>query len=357
MKIVFLSYLHGFGGAEKQNIMLANAMTEKGHDVVLVSIAANNLCYELNNKVKYIFLPDISNSYLRILHRFRGIKRILKQEKPDLVVNFWFQSVYLTAFMSKCITGKVIYSERGDPGDKEYRGVLGYIRKLILPRIDGFVFQSNGARDYFPDLVKIKSTIISNPINFSQDTLPIVQHRRKVIVTVGRLHPQKNHKLLIDAFFEIKDKFPEYYLEIYGEGDLKKELERYIGNLGLVDRVFLKGTSRDILSKIIDSSLFVLSSNYEGLPNVLIEAMVLGIPCISTDCRPGGAREIIEHGINGFIVPIDNVYLLSEAMSKVLISKELSEKFSFNAKLCIKKYKSDLIYNEWNTFFNNLVGK
>ncbi|WP_052124471.1 glycosyltransferase family 4 protein [Gallibacterium anatis] len=356
MKIVFLSYLHGFGGAEKQIIMLSNAMAEKGHNVILVSISANNLCYELSNKVKYIFLSDRKSNYLKILHRFIGIRKILNSEKPDVVVNFWFQSAYLTALMRKSITGKIVYSERGDPGDKEYSGILGIIRKLTLPRIDGFVFQSKGARDYFSENVKRKSKIILNPISFSQKDFPCVSYRRKVIVSVGRLHPQKNQKLLINAFFYIKDKFPDYTLEIYGDGYLKQDLEKYISKLGLEKRVVLKGTSKSIASKIIDASLFVLSSDYEGLPNVLIEAMVLGIPCISTDCRPGGAREIIDDGVNGFIVPRNDAYVLSKSMVKVLKNPRLAEKFSFNSRYFINKYEPCAVYNQWEEFFKRLIG-
>ena len=135
MKLVFLSYLHGFGGAEKQNVMLANAMVDRGHDVTLISICADNNCYELDDRIKYIFLPDRKNGALCLLTRYQDIKSALRKIKPDATVNFWFQSAYFTALMKKSITGKVIYSERGDPGDKEYGGLLGIVRKFTLPRI------------------------------------------------------------------------------------------------------------------------------------------------------------------------------------------------------------------------------
>lgn len=352
MKIVFLSYLHGFGGAEKQNVMLANAMAERGHDVTLISISDDNNCYPMDERVKYIFLPDKKTNALRIITRYQDIKKKLKEIKPDVTVNFWFQSAYMTAFMKKSTRGKVIYSERGDPGDKEYSGVMGIIRKLTLPRINGFVFQSKGAQSYFNNAVRARSTVIPNPVFVKAEEYPEVKERRKAIVTVGRLHPQKNQKLLIDAFAMIADKIPDYSLEIYGDGELKEELQKQIEELRLGKRVFLKGTSKEIHKLIYDASLFVLSSDYEGLPNTLLEAMALGIPCISTDCKPGGAREIIDDSVNGWIVPLNDKKELSNKIIETLSNKELGAQFSVDGKQKMKRYLPGIIYNTWESFLN-----
>lgn len=355
MKIVFLSYLHGFGGAEKQNVMLANAMAEKGHDVTLISISADNNCYQLNNKVKYEYLPDRKTNVLRIATRYADIRKRLKEIKPDITINFWFQSAYMTAFMKKSITGKVIYSERGDPGDKEYSGALGIIRKIALPRIDGFVFQSKGAQSYFNASVQSRSTIIPNPVFVNAEEYPAVKTRRKAIVTVGRLHPQKNQQLLIHAFKLIADKIPEYTLEIYGDGELKEELQKLIDSLNLSNRVFLMGTSKEIHKLIYDASLFVLSSDYEGLPNTLIEAMALGIPSISTDCRPGGARQIIDDKENGIIVERNNAEKLAEAMHIILTEAEIGNRFSTSSRKKMMMYKPKTIYYQWEKYFKTIV--
>lgn len=355
MKIVFLSYLHGFGGAEKQNVMLANAMAEKGHDVTLISISADNNCYQLNNKVKYEYFPDRKTNVLRIATRYADIRNRLKEIKPDITINFWFQSAYMTAFMKKSITGKVIYSERGDPGDKEYSGALGIIRKIALPRIDGFVFQSKGAQSYFNASVQSRSTIIPNPVFVNAEEYPAVKTRRKAIVTVGRLHPQKNQQLLIHAFKQIADKIPEYTLEIYGDGELKEELQKLIDGLNLSNRVSLMGTSKEIHKLIYDAALFVLSSDYEGLPNTLIEAMALGIPSISTDCKPGGAREIIETGYNGEIVRRDDIDSLATSIYRLLNDESRIEKYSQNGIVISKKFHPDRIYNSWEKFIRIMV--
>lgn len=353
MKIAFIAYLHGFGGAEKQIVMLANEMVARGHEVVLISLAENNLTYKLDSKIKYIFLPDKYKDFRRIFYRYYILRKILKEELVEIVVNFWFQSAYLTAFMEKRLVGKTIYAERGDPSDKEYRGILGMIRKVCFANIDGFVFQSQGAKKYFPTVKNENYRVIMNPISFSKKDYEQPQTRRKAIINVGRLHPQKNQKLLIDAFSKVASDFPEYSLEIYGEGPLEKDLKNQIRFLHLEDRAFLKGTSNNILDILNTSSLFVLTSDYEGLPNVLIEAMVLGVPCISTDCRPGGAREIIINEVNGLIVPCNDVQSLEKAMRRFLQD---------DGQLALKndnkdyedRFKKSTIYDEWESFFEQL---
>lgn len=347
MKIVFLSYLHGFGGAEKQIIMLANAMVERGHDVTLISICADNNCYFLDERVKYIFLPDRQKGILRIAGRYQDIKEKLKELRPDATVSFWFQSAYLTAAMPKSITGKVIYSERGDPGDKEYKGFLGIVRKMTLPHIDGFVFQSRGAQKYFNSKVQKRSAVIPNPVFVNAEDFPEVHVRRKAIVTVGRLHPQKNQKLLIDAFAMIASQIPEYTLEIYGDGELKETLQKQINDLNLAERAHLKGTSKQIHKLIYDASLFVLSSDYEGLPNTLLEAMSLGIPSISTDCKPGGAREIIQDGVTGIITPIGDKEKLAEAIMCLLSDKQKGQKMADKARISMSHFTPARVYDKW----------
>ena len=354
MNIAFLAYLEGYGGAEKQMVMLANEMARRGHKVHMISISVDNNYYLLDDAVKYSYIPDKHGRALRHISRYCEIAKKLKSIRPDITLNFWYQSAYMVAGMSKKITGKVVFSERADPGDKEYDGLLGKIRAITLPRIDGFVFQSRGAQQYFDKSVQDRSVVIANPIFVKKTDYPEVKERRKAIVTIGRLHPQKNHKLLIDSFALIADQIPEYKLEIWGDGELKDELKRQIESYGLSDRVLLKGTSNKIHDLIYDASLFVLSSDYEGLPNTLLEAMTLGIPSISTDCRPGGAREIINDGENGLITPVGDREQLGEAMKELIINRDKAMAMASKAAVAMERYRSEIIYSEWEKFFVKL---
>lgn len=355
MKLLFVGYLHGFGGAEKMLINLANEMAKRNHKVYLISLVANFPKYPIHENVIYQYIPENGkNKFSLIKNRYLKLKEYIQIINPDLIINFWFQSAYFCAIMGNNIAKKTIYSERGDPFDKEYNGLLGIVRKFSFRRIGGFVFQSQGAMKCFNEKVQNRSCIIHNPVFVDFRHSYIYKSREKRIVSIGRLHPQKNHKLLIEAFASLPSDKDEYILEIYGEGELKDELQKTINRLNLNHRIFLRGTFKDIHQKIVNASLFVLSSDYEGLPNALLEAMALGLPCISTDCNPGGAREIIKNNVNGIIVPKQNRYELSNAINLLLNDKNLAEKFSVEARNSVESYSPTKIYDEWEAFFGDL---
>lgn len=355
MNIVCIGYLHGSGGAERQIIMLANEMSRRGHNVALVVLAENNVRYAIDEKVKIYDLSSCEKGNNTIIKRFLALKRCLCELKPDITVNFWLQSAYFAVCIPQKYTGKIIYSERGDPGDKEYSGLLGIIRKICFKFVDGFVFQSRGAQHYFKQNIRERSIVINNAVTGDVYKFKSPSYnRQKRIVTVGRLSEQKNQKIIINAFAEIHDKIPDYILEIWGEGNLKDELHTQIKKLNMSHKVFLKGTSRDILDKIYDASLFVLSSNYEGMPNALMEAMCIGIPCISTDCKPGGAREIICHGVSGIIVPIEDQKELAKAMLLVR-DENLTRFYVSNGWNQREKFSSKIVYTIWESFLREIL--
>ena len=357
MKIVCVGYLHGAGGAERQIIMLSNALSERGHDVHLIILAEDKSKYDIANKVKIHNLTKAeSQNGNKILNRFRMFKNLLNEIRPEISIHFWFQSAYFCTMMDKSITGKIIYSERADPSDVEYKGSLRIVRNIAFKRIDGFVFQSEGARDFFKESIKRKSIIIHNSVSIPEDKyLKPCEKREKKIVNVGRLHPQKNQKLLIDSFSKIITDFPEYTLEIYGEGELRVKLQKQIADLGLTERVFLKGITKDILEHVYTASLFVLSSDYEGMPNALMEAMSIGVPCISTDCRPGGARTLICNNVNGWITPIGDANLLSSRMKAVLLRGDNNKEIILNAMKIRETHSPQKVFDAWDRYCRSLV--
>lgn len=356
MKVACFAYLHGLGGAERQIIMLANSLVNRNHEVSLIILADNNLKYDISEKVKIIDLSRFDNQKSnKIINRRRMIKKTLTCIKPDITVHFWLQSAYLCATMPKSLTGKLIYCERGDPGNSEYRGLLKLIRKIAFKKMDGFVFQSNGAKKFFNESIRKKSIVIHNSVSVPTNLyLEPAKNRTKRIVSVGRLHNQKNQLLLIKAFNKIKNDIPEYILEIYGEGPLEKSLQKTIDDYQLNNRVILKGTYKNIFEKIYDATLFVLSSDYEGMPNALMEAMAIGLPCISTDCRPGGARDLIENDVNGWIVPIDNVNELAYKINNVLHDENKLYKVSCNAMNIRNSHSAQNVFDKWENYFESV---
>ena len=357
MKVALVGYMHGSGGAERQIITIANALAERGHEIYLIILAEYNKKYDITEKVIVRDLSIIEKQYgNKIFLRFRALKKVYIDIKPDVTIHFWLQSAYLTAFMPKSICGKTIYSERGDPGDAEYNGLLIKIRNWAFKHIEGFVFQSEGARDYFNDDIKKQSVVIHNSVSIPDEKfIEPCKERNKKIVNVGRLHPQKNQKLLIDAFSKIAQEFPEYCLEIYGDGELESQLNEQIKFLGLVDRVKLLPSRKDIFDCIYTATLFILSSDYEGMPNALMEAMALGVPCVSTDYNPGGASTLIENEINGCIVPPGSADLLASKISDLLKNQKLSNQLAFNAIEIRKTHSPNIIFDLWEGYIKKLV--
>lgn len=355
MKIVTVGYLHGNGGAERQIIMLSNELAIRGHNVYLVVLGANKAPYMINPNVILYDLTYVEQGKMKILKRYMAFRSIVKKIQPDVTINFNLQSAYFGLFIGKNWSGKILYSERGDPYDKEYSGLLGVVRDMAVKYIDAFVFQSEGAKNFFKLHKGQKSIIIQNPVCIPPNKYIIPNKRDKRIVSVGRYHRQKNQILLIKSFAEIASEFPEYTLEIYGDGDMKKELNEKISELRLCNRIFLLPPRNDLFDHIRIASLFVLSSDFEGMPNSLMEAMALGLPSISTDCRPGGARALIQNGENGIIVPRNNISALSNAMRYMLNHKDIAEKMAKKAMNITYSHSSEMTYRRWEEFLYNVI--
>ena len=161
---------------------------------------------------------------------------------------------------------------------------------------------------------------------------------------------RNSHVFLIKAFADVSKNFPDYKLVIYGDGSRKDEYIKLAESLGVAEKVSFPGYVTDIGGKIADASLFVLSSDYEGMPNALMEAMALGLPCISTDCPCGGPRFLIKDGVNGLLVPVGDREALGEAMRKILDSPFFALSCASNAQDICKTLAPDKIYGEWEKY-------
>lgn len=355
MKLALCAYLHGSGGAERQITMLANAMAERGHEVYFLVLSEFNKKYDISPLVHVMDLTaEEKKSIHPILGRYKALLRTYKEIKPDVAIHYNLQSAYLTAAMPKNLYNKSIYSERGDPYDKEYDGLLGIVRNWCVKRTDGFMFQSEGARDFFGTEVAKRSVVIHNSVSVPVDKYPMPGWRSKKIVSAGRLHEQKNFSLLIDAFAKIAGDIPEYELVIYGDGALRNDLQQKVYDYKLNTRITLLSACSDLWYKIQNASLFVLSSDYEGMPNALMEAMALGLPCVATDCRPGGARTLIEDGVNGFVVPRMDVDALAEKMRYVLTHPDVADTIAHGGRKIAESHTDKNTFDKWEEFIKRI---
>ena len=356
MKIATIGYLHGSGGAERQIILLSNELAQKGHEVHLVILNENKAPYLISSLV---IVHDLTakegTGNFRLLKRFWALKRVLGSLKPDVTINYNLQGAYFSLLIGRENSGKILYSERGDPYDSEYSGLLGKVRDVTCKYVDAFVFQSEGARDFFHLTPKQKAVVIHNSVAVPQDKYPMPLIRDNRIVTVGRLHPLKNPWLMVDAFALIADKHPEVTLEFYGDGTLKEEIQAKIDGVGLSDRVHLNPSRKDIFDCIRTARLFVLPSDFEGMPNALMEAMSLGLPCVSADCRPGGARTLIEDGVNGLIVPMRNPQAMAEKIEYLLNNPEQAERVAKEARKLGETHTNEFVFGKWDEFLKKVI--
>ena len=352
MKILFIAPGMRFGGAERVMSIIANELVNRGEKVLffLTGTPAES-SYKLCNDIKIISNYELAQK--EIFVHFVHIREIRKQclsWRPDMVICFYNDLCALAAIATFGLSITLIYSERNDPQNVNKRMIDKIYRKIVEYFANKFVFQSEGAKKYYPKSVQRRSCVIMNPM----DTAKFPKHdfscEEKIIVSVGRLEDQKNQMLLLESFSMIKDKYPDYKLFIYGEGSLRNLLEDYINKNGLEGRVFLPGVKHEIQEYIKKASLFVLSSKYEGIPNALIEAMAIGLPCVSTDFSPGGARELIKHEYSGLIVPNYDPIKLAKAMERMILDRDIAKKCGDNAYLIRKKVDLHTIVDEWQDF-------
>ena len=354
---LFISSLYG-GGAERVTCNLASYLADQGHIVEILTMAETEQSYELSNNVTIqTLLPmkDRRNSILDTVIRFPRLwKYLIKhKEKDAYLVMLPKTIIFLMAFrwMTKA---KMIISERGNP--EAYNKKIQKAMKKYASKADGYVFQTEDSKKWYNECInKINTVVIPNAINPAFIRSIYTGKRAKEIVSVGRLNKQKNFELLINAFSKIADRYSDYKLIIYGEGLYRKQLEALVASLKLCDRILLPGNVSNIADRIEGASLYVLSSDYEGMPNALIEAMALGLPCISTDCPVGGPRFLIKNNFNGILTPVGNVEELAEAINQVLNDDEYALELGKNASRVQEKLAPEKIYAQWEKFIVDIV--
>lgn len=334
MKIEIVTKNLHAGGAERVISQLVNFWSEQGHTCKLVLIDKTDKFYELNKSVEVI---EIDNKYKHHLfnkiYKYKTVRSITKKCNPDIVLSMP-EEIGIFVIIALLFTRvPVIVSERNDPWKMPYKKITRIIRLLSYPFAKGLIFQTSNASMYFPGFIRKKGIVLPNPIDIKR--FEGIRHnasvRRYKIISAGRLEKQKNFRLLIDSFICIAYKYPKHILFIYGDGNERARLEQYIKNKKMENRIILPGKTDELLERIAEADLFVLSSDYEGVPNVLIEALSVGTPCVSTNCSPGGAASLITNGKNGYLARVGDVVDLSDKMDKVLSNNAIANHFSIES--------------------------
>lgn len=351
MKIIFIVRSMDMGGAGKQLALTAKALADGGHEVAVYTYMGNILAHTLDPRIQYIPEPQAPKSKLQeYLLTVPHIHRLLKQERPDIAISWRANAGCFTVLAAIRTKTRTVFSERTDPY-METNAILK-VATRICNFSDGGVFQTVKARDYYKKLVS-KSVVIPNIITMGQVSSEIIpmNERRKEIAWVGRFfNTQKRIDIALKAMKLIHQQCPDYTLGLYGDGNDRPQVEQWIKEMGLEKCVTLHGATKDIVHVINSSRMLMLSSDYEGIPNVVIEAFLAGTPVAATDCSPGGARFLIEDGKNGFVVPMRDAKLLSDRCVQIIKDDALSESFVKASREKLNTFAPEQVCEAWRQY-------
>lgn len=355
MKItLFIGCLTG-GGAERVVCNLANHLS-KNHSVTVLTVS-DKQTYELEEDVKHTILYKETGTKLPHLMvnviRYMKMVKYFATEKQDVYLTFLpslTKMIMMHKWLIKC---PILLAERCDP--ETYCTSSQANDKLFTKyyhKADGYFFQTENAKQYYINrgIDVNNSKVIANAINpyFIGSSNP--DENSKKIVAVGRLSEQKNFSMLLRAFAIVNEKISGYHLVIYGQGPLLNQLKNEAKQLNIDKYVEFPGYVKDMKSELLKAKMFVLSSDYEGMPNALMEAMAIGLPCVSTKCKGGGAEFLISDYDNGILVPMNDETRMASAIEEVISNANIAQRLGNNARKLQESLAPEIIYNEWERF-------
>ena len=335
--------------------IIADFFLKSDYAVTLINdvLPSGSVEYFVDPRIRRVYLDNEKTTPVnKTFNRINRLRKLIKREKPDAVLSFLGPPNIRMLISAFGLRVRKVVSVRNDPNKEYGKGVMKFVSRAIFRLADGCVFQTEEASLYFPKAVRRKSVIIANPVgekffceNWTGD--------RKEIAVVGRLQPQKNPLLALKAFNIIAGRFPEYKLVYYGDGELKKDVLEKSALYGLSDRVVVYGKTADIEKKLASSSVFLMSSDYEGMPNALLEAIAVGVPAVSTDCPCGGPKMIIENPEQGTLVSVGDERGMAEAVIKLLEDAELRRRMSDAEKRRAEAFRTEVIMEKWRSFIES----
>ena len=345
--IYFINENHVWGGGEKMFMWLSKKLYADGYDIRYCMLYRSDEIDTTHVKTDYLDFK-FSNSYL--VRNFRyfivgtyKIAKYIKKNRVKQVVCFGFNSFYILGILKHFMGFKLLVSERGDPRKKRWSG----LRKMLFAGCEASVFQTDGAKQFYDKNKEDVSYVIPNPVKLPKDAWEDIENQ-KYVITVGRIDfEQKRQDLLIKSFSQVLTQVPDAKLLIVGGGYDEERLRTMVDNYHITDSVIMCGFQKDVFKFLKKANVFVLTSDFEGLPNALLEAMAFGMPVISTDCSPGGAAFLIGNNEKGMLVPRGDEKALAGAIIDMLSDKDRRCFFAQKARLAMKEYDEGKIIEQW----------
>lgn len=356
MKILFVAHSMKVGGATKQLAITANFLMSMGNEVSIYLYSSKGVpASSLNSKIKVYIEREIPSSAMKeYLTTPKKIRKKVKQIAPDVVIGWRTNAGCLVAIGCLGLNIKTVFCERSDPFMEDTP--MLHIAKYICNLNRGGIFQTEQAKNYYRLLAK-KSIVIPNPYSVDEKFPDVVDYdcRNKDIAFVGRFEIiQKRQDIMLSAFELFYQKHPDYTLSFYGDGKGVEEIRKLAESKGLANNVLFHGIVKDIISRLSRSKLMVLTSDYEGIPNVILEAFAAGTPVVTTDCSPGGARVLIEDGINGFIVPRRDYKTIAQKMEEIITNEDIAYTFIKNGRNKLTQFTPNVIFEKWCDYLHKL---
>lgn len=357
MRILFVTPSIGYGGAAKMVTFVANQLSARGHWVGLINLNLNTseICQNVDQQVKVFNVPGNKMGRLGQLHQ---IIKIAQQEKAQVLVGFRVNPNLYTCLAGKILGIPSIMSERGDPSRTFGKNWRNRLLRWLINRSTGGVFQTAGASTFYGKGLQRRGTVIPNPI-FLKGQVPNIPYtqREKTVVSVGRLdNRQKRYDVMLDAFSQFSCKHPDYVLKLYGDGADETQIRQWVEEKELTDKVCFMGRTSQPMQDICRDGMFLITSDFEGISNSLLEAMAAGLPCISTDHTPGGARLLITDHQNGLLAPVADSEKLAAAMCEFAEDPALAEKCGENAKQVLQRFDPERIVDQWEDYCKKVIG-
>lgn len=366
-KLLFVVASLGGGGAERAMVNLINYLDKDKYDINIV-IFEDKRDYrkDLPSAVKVVCLDKRNRwDFFKLIMR---LKKIMRVYEPDIVISlvFYFNIVTVLASLQSKRKFKLLLCEHSYPRKYLSKTRLGWLKKWLMnltyPRADLIITVSKGIEkvikeDFHIQPEKIKT--VYNPIPLG-DIIGKSQEGAvhpffsigdvRIIIGIGRLIELKRFDRLLRVFSTVSEEKENVYLIILGEGKLREELEVLSSRLKISERVDFVGFKENPHAWMSQADIFVLSSDYEGLPMVLIEAMACGVPVVSTDC-PSGPGEIITNGKNGILVPLADEKSMAEAILTLLKNEKLRKNFSEEGRKRAEDFRVEKIVKQYEQFF------
>jgi GalNAc-alpha-(1->4)-GalNAc-alpha-(1->3)-diNAcBac-PP-undecaprenol alpha-1,4-N-acetyl-D-galactosaminyltransferase len=335
--LFFVSSMHA-GGAERVAATLASGWARRGDSVTLApTYTKKGSCfYSLNPAVKLVWVADrmgwLGRTLFPSISKWFAIRRLVRENNPDVIISFLTNVNVVVLFATRGLGVPVVVCERTNPAFSSSSGAfLQRLRRFSYPWANAVVLQSHDSVDAFRQMVpRIKElAVVPNPLppdlrDVNIAAAPAPAPARRLVVAMGRLVPFKRFDALIQAFAALANDYPDWDLAIWGDGPQRDELMQQVQETGLASRISLPGRTEQPWQEMAKADIFVLTSQVEGFPNVLLEAMALGRACVTVDC-PSGPRELSQDGKYALLTPLGDQPALCRAMAQLMDDSTLRD--------------------------------